>query len=130
MAIASLVGGMALGVSWLSGDAVSIGMAALVVAAVLVVALLAWLDTVAVRDLTRERRHVGLDLGRLTATAVALVITGGTVWWAAVHPGEAPGELLEFSLVFGIAAATVALGADLVSRWGNFARHGRPVPPT
>lgn len=130
MAIASLVGGMALGVSWLSGDAVSIGMAAFVVAAVLVVALLAWLDTDAVRDLTRERRHVGLDLGRLTATAVALVITGGTLWWAAVHPGEAPGELLEFSLVFGIAAATVALGADLVSRWGNFARHGRPVPPT
>lgn len=128
-AIAWAVTGIALGVSWVSGDAVSMAVVALVIAVLAVVALLAWLDTDALRDLRREHRHVMLDVSRLTATAVALVTAGGTLWWAALHPDEAPGELLEFSFVFGIAAATVALGADLVSTLGTFARHGGPVPP-
>lgn len=121
---------IAVGVNWVTGDAVSMGMVALVVSVVAVVALLAWLDTDAVRDLVREHRHVGLDVGRLAATAVALVTVGGTLWWAALHPGEAPGELLAFSLVFGVAAAAVALGADLASRYSAPARARGPVPPS
>lgn len=130
MATAWAVAGIALGVSWVTADAVSMGVAALVVSGLSIVALLAWLDTDAVRDLAREHRHVGLDVGRLAATAAALVTVVGTLWWAARTPGEAPGELLEFSLVFGIAAATVALAADLTSTWGALARHGSVVPPT
>lgn len=130
MATAWVVAGIALGVSWVTAETVSMGVVALVVAGAAVLALLAWLDTDAVRDLAREHRHVGLDVGRLTATAIALVTTGGALWWAALHPGEQPGELLEFSLMFGVAAATVAFGADLASSWGRLARHGSPTPPS
>jgi hypothetical protein len=95
---------------------VSQGLVALVVTTAAVVLLVAWLDTDAVRDLARARHHVGLDVERLLATGVALATAAGALWWASSRLGEEPAELLEFSLVFGVAAATVALGADLFAR--------------
>ena len=103
-------------VGWVTGDAVSEGAVALGVVVVAVVALLAWLDTDAVRDLARARNHVQLDVGRIAATVVALGTAAVALWWAARHPGEEPGEVLAFALAFGVAAATVALGADLSAR--------------
>ena len=116
LATSWVVGGIALAVSWVTGDAVPMGVTALVVTTLATLALVAWLDTDAVRDLVGARRHVGLDFGRIAATVVALVTAAGTAWWAWRHPGEEPGELLAFALAFGVAAATVALGADLSAR--------------
>jgi hypothetical protein len=108
-----VVGGIALAVSWVTGDAVSMGVTAFVVTALAVLALVVWLDTDAVRDLARARHHVRLDVGRIAATVVALGTTAVALWRAARHPGEEPAELLAFALAFGVGAATVALGADL-----------------
>ena len=111
-----VVGGIALAVSWATGDAVSMGATAFVVTALAVLALVVWLDTDAVRDLARARHHVQLDVGRIAATVVALGTAAVALWWAARHPGEEPAELLAFALAFGVGAATVALGADLSAR--------------
>jgi hypothetical protein len=110
--------------SWLTAGTVSQGVVALVVTTAAVVALVAWLDTDAVRDLVRARHHVGLDVERLVATVVALATAAGAVWWASSRLGEEPSELLEFSLVFGVAAATVTLGVDLFAR-----PRPAPTPP-
>jgi hypothetical protein len=124
LATAWLVAVVAAVGSWLTGGAVSQGLVALVVTTAAVVLLVAWLDTDAVRDLARARHHVGLDVERLLATVVALATAAGTLWWASSRLGEEPAELLEFSLVFGVAAATVALGADLFARPPSL-----PAPP-
>lgn len=128
MAVMWSVALVALAVNWLTGDAVSMGVVALVVAGSAVVALLAWLDTDAVRDLVRGHRHVGLDVGRIAATAVALATLAGTLWWAALHPGGEPAEMLAFSLLFGVSAAAVALGADVAAGIAAPAAHTPPAP--
>jgi hypothetical protein len=124
LATAWLVALVATAGSWLTGGAASPGLVALVVTTAAVVLLVGWLDTDAVRDLARARQHVGLDVERLLATVVALATAVGALWWASSRLGEEPAELLEFSLVFGVAAATVALGADLFARPPS-----APVPP-
>lgn len=108
-----LVGGIAKAVSWATGGAVSEGVVALVVVGAAVVALFAWLVTDAVRDLVRTQRHLAVDVGRVVATVVALATAAVTLWWASRHPDEQPGDVLAFGLALGVAAATVALGADV-----------------
>ena len=125
-AIGFAVGVVALVVNWATGEAVSMGVVAFAVISLAVVALAVWLDTDAVRDLVRSRRHVGVDVGRIVATMVALCTVAVTLWWAWRHPGEEPAELLAFSLAFGVAAATVALGVDLSARPED-ATSSRPV---
>lgn len=101
-------------VSWLSRRAVSEGAVALVLVAAALVALVAWLVADAWHDLSRAHRHVGLDLERLGALAVVVLTAVGALWWAWVHPGEEPAELLAFGLAAGVIGASTAFGADLL----------------
>ncbi|HET6968624.1 MAG TPA: hypothetical protein VFI44_10115 [Ornithinibacter sp.] len=114
MLLLMVVAAIAFVVSFLSGGAVSEGMVAFVVIGAALSALIAWLVTDAVRDLSRPHRHVGLDVARLVALAMVLVTTAGALWWAWAHPGEEPAELLAFGLAAGVVGGCTALGADLV----------------
>lgn len=100
--------------SEVSGGALSQGVVAFVVIGAVLSALVAWLVTDAVRDLSRSRRHVGLDVARLAALALVVVTAVGALWWAWAHPGEEPAELLAFGLAAGVVGACTALGADLM----------------
>jgi hypothetical protein len=109
------VAGVALAVSWATGDVVSDGVVALVIVGGLLVALVLGLDIDAVRDLSGGHRHVGTDVGRLLATFVGLVTAVVAVWYTWDATNEGAGELLAFGLASGVVGAVVALGADLAS---------------
>ena len=130
-ALGILGGGVALGsalfavaaaafaVSWLSRGAVSEGAAAFVLVAAMLCALIARLVAGAVRDLRRHRRHVGLDIERLTALGVVIATSVGALGWAQAHAGEEPGELLAFGLAAGVVGGCAALGAHVLDPCGS-----------
>ena len=86
-----------------------------VVVAAVLLAVLAALDTDAVRDLARGRRHLGADVARIGATGIGLITAAGAVWYGVANPGQEPAELLAFGLAAGVVGAVVALGADVAS---------------
>jgi len=86
--------------------------AVVVVAAYL--ALAAWLDADALRDLSPQRRaHAGLDVARLLATAAGVAYLVGVFVWATGHPQfDAIGMILSLGGC-GIVGAAVVTVADM-----------------
>lgn len=116
-ALLMLVAGVGLVVSRMSGGAVSEALASLLLVSALLVALVVALDVDAIRDLARNRAHVGTDATRLVATLLAVGTAAASIWYAVANPGQEPAELLAFGLAAGVVGAAVVLGADLATHW-------------
>jgi len=88
---------------------------AVVVAAYL--AVVAWLDVDALRDLSpRRREHAWLDVARLVATVAIVAYLVGVYAWATASPEhDYVGAILSL-MGCGIVGAAVVMGADLLVR--------------
>jgi len=108
----------AVGLSATSVDAGRVlGQIQVVVIAVAYLALAAWLDVDALRDLAAQRRaHAGLDVARLVATVAGVAYLVGVVVWATGQPQfDYIGALLSLGGC-GVVGAAVVTVADLVAR--------------
>ena len=87
-----------------------------VVIAVAFLALAAWLDVDALRDIAAKRRaHVSLDVARLLATVAGVAYLAGVVVWATGHPEfDYIGALLSLGGC-GVVGAAVVTVADLMA---------------
>ena len=92
-----------------------LGQIQVVVIGVAFLALAAWLDVGALRDLLAKRReHVGLDVARLLATLAGVAYLVGVIAWAAGHPEfDYIGALLSLGGC-GIVGGAVVTVADLI----------------
>ena len=94
-----------------------LGQIQVVLIAVAYLALAAWLDVVALRDLAAKRReHAGLDVARLVATVAGVAYLVGLVVWATGHPQFDYIEMILFLGGCGIVGAAVVTVADLMVR--------------
>ena len=117
------------GVSAASDDAGRLlGQIQVVVIALAFLALAAWLDVDALRDLFAKRRaHVWLDIARLVATVAGVAYLGGVVVWATGHPQfDYIGMILSFGGC-GIVGASVVTVADVMVKRHEHGNHGRLV---
>ena len=106
----------AVGLSATSVDAGRLlGQIQIVVIAVAYLALAAWLDVDALRDLSATRReHVGLDVARLVATVAGVAYLVGLVVWATGHPQFDYIGMILLLGGCGIVGAAVVTVADLM----------------
>ena len=89
----------------------------IVIIAVAYFALAAWLDVVALRDLSAKRRaHARLDVARLVATVAGVAYLVGLVVWATGHPQFDYIGMILFLGGCGIVGAAVVTVADLMVR--------------
>jgi hypothetical protein len=105
----------ALGLSATSVDAGKVlGQVQVVVIALAYLALAAWLDADALRDLSPKRReHAGLDVVRLVATVAGVAYLVGVIVWATGHPEfDYIGMILSLGGC-GIVGAAVVTVADI-----------------
>ncbi len=119
----------AVGVAATSVDAGRVlGQIQVVVIAVAYLALAAWLDVVALRDLSAKRReHAGLDVARLVATVAGVAYLVGLVVWATGRPQFDYIGMILFLGGCGIVGAAVVTVADLMVRDHERRSHGQPV---
>jgi hypothetical protein len=105
-----------------------LGQIQVVVIAVAYLALAAWLDVVALRDLAAKRReHARLDVARLVATVAGVAYLVGVVVWATGHPEfDYIGMILALGGC-GIVGAAVVTVADLMVRNHERRSHGQLV---
>ena len=106
----------AVGLSATSVDAGRLlGQIQIVVIAVAYLALAAWLDVDALRDLSATRReHVGLDVARLIATVAGVAYLVGLVVWATGYPQFDYIGMILLLGGCGIVGAAVVTVADLM----------------
>jgi hypothetical protein len=106
----------AVGLSATSNDVGKVlGQIDIVIIAVAFLAVAAWLDVDALRDLSPQRRaHARLDVARLVATVAGIAFLVGVAVWATGHPGfDYIGAILSLGGC-GIVGAAVVTVADLV----------------
>ena len=105
-----------------------LGQIQVVVIAVAFLALAAWLDVDALRDLAAQRRaHVWLDIARLVATVAGVAYLVGVVVWATGHPQfDSIGMILSLGGC-GIVGAAVVTVADLMVKSNERRSHGQLV---
>jgi len=105
-----------------------LGQIQVVVIAVAYLALAAWLDVVALRDLSAKRReHTGLDIPRLVTTVAGAAYLVGVIDWATGHPQfDYIGMILALGGC-GIVGAAVVTVADLMVRDHERRSHGQLV---
>ncbi len=116
----------AVGLSASSNDAGKLlGQIQIVVIAVAFLALAAWLDLDALRDLSAKRRtHAGLDVARLVATVAGVAYLVGVAVWATGHPQfDYIGMILALGGC-GIVGAAVVMLADLMVKSHEKRSHG------
>ena len=119
----------AVGLSATSDDAGKLlGQIQVVVIAVAYLALAAWLDVVALRDLAAKRReHVRLDVARLVATVAGVAYLAGVIVWATGHPQfDYIGAGLSVGGC-GIVGAAVVTVADVMVKSHEQRSHGQLV---
>ena len=119
----------AVGLSATSVDAGKVlGQIQVVVIAVAYLALAAWLDVDALRDLAAQRReHAGLDVARLVATVAGVAYLVGVIVWATGHPEfDYIGMILSLGGC-GIVGAAVVTVADMDVRHDEQRSHGQLV---
>jgi len=81
------------------------------------VALLLWLVTNGVRDLSPSRRvHPRLDIVRVVSAAALVVFALGVALWTANHPGGESGEAIIFAMLAGLVAVLAVAGAEVATR--------------
>jgi uncharacterized Tic20 family protein len=120
----------ALGLSATSDDAGRLlGQIQVVVIAAAFLALAAWLDVDALRDLSAKRReHAGLDVARLIATVAGVAYLVGVIVRATGHPEFDYIGMILFLGGCGIVGAAVVTVADLMVRRHEQHSHGHLVP--
>lgn len=104
-------------VSQLGGSEFAGLMAMVVVVGGAFVALLVWLVTNGVRDLSPSRRvHPRMDIVRVISAAALVVFAIGVALWTADHPGGESGEAIIFAMLAGLVAALAVAGAEVATR--------------
>jgi hypothetical protein len=91
-------------------------LATLGIVSVALVVLIVWLLADGVRDLAPERRtHVRLDLARIAAAAMLLLLAVVCVYLVFTQPGPEQGEAVIWAMAAGLTGAGVIAGADLAN---------------
>jgi hypothetical protein len=125
--IGLVAAGIATGVTALGGSDIAGAIGVLAIVAVAVLALAAWVDADAVRDLAPKRReHVRIDIARLGATAAIVVFAVGITLAQTADPEGGVAEAGVFAVAAGVLGAFEAAGADGLT---TYASRQNPTDP-